>query len=699
VKQLIALCALLLAIVAAVAPSSRARSVDCKPVKAVFYESSDWARLATGLAANPSSCTDYYVTIPALAADKTQMRQGAAVQVRALGSNFHALAEISYGAWQAWVAATDNSWYGAGVEARRRMTATGFDIAAGDTWVVNEFSSAVRAGTGTVRQNVRDLVRGLFEGDGSQSSAKGMIFVVGVGQSGLSFPQYKATMESWLQDQNFWNDMTSYVSDFFQEVYGDVRNYAVAGVDPATRAAYLNGFLQHPLQLARAVGAPLAEAGARNYLSGAYGPLANASWAWGSAYGWTKTSFDVMADFVAAQTYAMRLAGGSRIGFAWNPSNSMGLSNDDFLSQVSAVLTRLVGSIHETDGGDPTQACGATGCGSVLSGAAPVTGWSTFSSWTPTTAVFTSPPVSVNTGTPSAPIAVQLQIGGVNTTLPVPSAVTISSNSHSGTFATDPNGPWSPTLALTIPPGTGTATLYAQDTVGGAPTVTANLGGQVVTQIESIIAPAQPTTTLATPPPPPPARVASLQFTPQQGHLHIELQIVDDSGQPLQGRVTLALLHDAAAVASTSGHTNPAGQLGLTAQQGLALGCYSARVEALAVPGYLWDNVVPAHTYCVRTLPAHVATVSFGRRNGRLHVGVRVTNDLGRPLQARVAFTVVRGASVFAATVGRTGSSGWLALTARSKLAPGCYRATVTSLSAPSYTWDRLSPVQRFCLH
>ena len=698
-KQVVALCALILAIAAAVAPPSPARSVDCRPVKAVFYESSDWARLATGLAANPSSCTDYYVTIPALVADKTQMRPGAAAQMHALGANFHALAEINYSSWQGWVGATGNSWYAAGVEARRRMTATGFDIAAGDTWVVNEFSSSVRAGTGTARQNVRDLVRGLFEGDGSQAAAKGMIFVVGVGQSGISFPQYKATMESWLQDQNFWNDMTSYVSDFFQEVYGDVRNYAVAGVDPSTRAAYLNGFLQHPLQLARAVGAPPAEAGARNYLNNAYGPLANASWAWGSAYGWTKASFDVMTDYVAAQTYAMRLAGGSRIGFAWNPLNSIGLSNDDFLAQASAVLTALAGSIHQTDGGDPTQACGATGCSSVLTGAAAATGWTTFSSWTPTTAVFTSPPVSLSTGTASGPITVQLQTGGVNTTLPVPSAVTISSSSRSGTFATDPNGPWSPSLALAIPPGNGTATLYAQDTTGGTPTFSANLGGQVVTQIESIIAPAQPTTTLATPPPPPPARVASLTFTPQQGHLHVELQIVDDQGQPLQGRATLTLIHDAARIASTSGHTNPAGQLGLTAQQGLVLGCFSARVEGLAVPGYLWDDAVPANSYCVRTLPAHVATVSFGRRNGRLHVGVRVTNDLGRPLQARIAFTVVRGASVFAATVGRSDSTGWLALTARPKLTPGCYHATVTSLSAPSYTWDRLSPVQRFCVH
>ena len=688
----------MLTLTAIAAPSSVAHAVDCKPVKAVFYESSDWARLATGLAANPSACADYYITIPALAADKTQMRPGVTAQVHALGSNFHALAEINYSAWQEWVSSTGNSWYAAGVEARRRMTATGFDISAGDTWVVNEFSSAVRVGTGTARQNVRDLVRGLSEGDGSQPSAKGMIFVVGVGQNGLSFPQYKATLESWFQDQNFWNDMTSYVSDFFQEAYGDLRNYAVAGADPPTRANSLNAFLQHPLQLAEAAGAPPAEIGARNFLTAAYGPLANASWAWGSAYGWTQAGSDIMADYISAQTYAMRLTGGSRIGFAWNPLNSMGLSNDDFVAQVATVLARLTGSIHETDSGDPLQACQTTGCTSVISGATLATGWNTFSSWTPTTAAFTSQAMGLNTGAASGPISLQLQTGGVNTTLPVPSTVAVSSSSRTSTFATDPGGPWTPSLTLTIPAGSGTATFYAQDTTGGSPIFTANLAGQVSTQTETITAPAQPATPPPTPPPPPAARITSLQFSPFQGHLHVTLQVVGNSGKPLQARVTLAVDHGDVTVASTSGYSDATGQLGLTARPKLELGCYSARVEALTVSGYLWDGSVPPTTYCVHTLPAHVAIASFGRRNGRLHVGVRATDDSGQPLNAHIAFSVLRGTSVFAATFARVDNAGWLALTANRKLMPGCYRARVSSLTAPGHTWDGLSPTQRFCV-
>ena len=696
-KHLVALCALALAAVV-VTPSSPARPLGCTPVEAVFYESSDWARLATGLAADPSDCASYYVTIPALAADKTQMRPGAAAQIHALGPRFHALAEVQYTAWQNWVSSTGNSWYDAGVAARQRMTATGFDIAAGDTWVVNEFSSSVVAGTSTTRQNVRDLVRGLYYGDGSQPTAKGMVFVLGPAQGDVGLAQDKANLESWFQDQNFWDDMTSYVSDFFQEGYGDVRNYAAAGVDPLTRADSLNAYLEHPLMLAEASGAPPTELGARNYLSTAYGALANASWGWSASYGWTKVSPDLMADFISAQTYAMRLTGSVRIGFAWNPLNSTGLSSSDYTAQVAGVLARLAGSIHETDGGNPAQACEATGCTGVLDGATSANGWNSFASWTPTAAVFTDPPLSIGTGTASAPIALRLRTGGANTTLPVPSTLTISSSSATAAFGLDPGGPWTPTLTLTIPPATGTATFYAEDSSAGSPTFTTSLDGQTATQVETIVAPNLPAI-VAAPPPPPSARIAAIELLPQAGRLHVGLQIVGDAGQPLQGRVTLALFADATSVASTSGQTDSAGRLGLTARSRLALGCYSARVEALAVPGYRWDGVVPASSYCVRVLPAHVATVAFGRRNGRLHVGVRATDDSGRALEARVAFSVARNGSAFAATVGHTDSAGWLALTARPKLAPGCYRARVSGLSAAGYAWDGVSPTRRYCVH
>ena len=61
------------------------------------------------------------------------------------------------------------------------MAEAGFDIAAGDTWAVNEFPSTVRSGAGDARANARELVRGLYEGDGTRT-ARGVVFIVGLGQ-------------------------------------------------------------------------------------------------------------------------------------------------------------------------------------------------------------------------------------------------------------------------------------------------------------------------------------------------------------------------------------------------------------------------------------------------------------------------------------------------------------------------------------
>ena len=57
---------------------------------------------------------------------------------------------------------------------------------------------------------------------------------------------------------------------------------------------------------------------ARAYLSSAYGGCA-CLLGLGIAYRWTQVASDVMADYVSAQTYAMRLSGEAHIGFAWNP--------------------------------------------------------------------------------------------------------------------------------------------------------------------------------------------------------------------------------------------------------------------------------------------------------------------------------------------------------------------------------------------
>ena len=531
VKKLFALAALFAWLLVVWSPGAIARRTDCAPVEAVFYTSGDWLRFAQTLAANPSACAQYYISIPPLASSKTTIRAGAAAQVRGLGPNFHALAEINYSAWQSWVNSTGSTWFQAGAEARLRMASAGFDIASGDTWVVNELSSSVVAGTGQARENLRQLVAGLYAGDGTVTPAKGMVYVVGVSQSGTNLPALKASLESWLQDSAFWVDMSSYVSAFYQEVYGDVRNYAVSGLDPTTRVQYLNEYLQYLQQLA-AVG-PASTATAQAYLGTAFGPLANASWAFNSGYGYTNVDSAVMADYVSAETYAMRSTGDANIGFAWNSSNPDGLAASDFSTQTSGILIRLAGAIHETDGGDPAQACEATGCAAVVDGASPATGWSAFSTWTPTVGTFTTPVQTLTPGTPSAPVTIQLQTGGVATSLPNPTPVTLSANTADAMFATDPGGPWAPTLALTIPPGATSATFYTEISGSTAPTLTANTGGQLTTQVENVPAPPPPP---PVPVAPPAAQIGSVTIDQVGGRLHLGVQVVGPTGQPLAAR-------------------------------------------------------------------------------------------------------------------------------------------------------------------
>src|SRR3989442_780647 len=290
-------------------PFSGTATTDCRPLRAVFYTATDWMRLATKLAANASPCAQYYFSIPSLAADHTELRPDQAWRIRALGANFHAMAEISMSAWGTWVSDNSSTWYQAGVEARRRLPVAGYDVTLGDTWAVNEFSSSVRRGDGTARGDARDFVRGLFDGDGTLPRTQGTVFIVGMGQGTLDLSTYKTNLEGWLQDSAFWADMSAYVSAWSREPSGDFRNYGVAGSSLATRRGYLNDYLQHEIVLA-GVG-PDTIATARSYLQGAYSPLANAAWQWSSGFGWTVISADQMENFVSPQTYALRYFSGA----------------------------------------------------------------------------------------------------------------------------------------------------------------------------------------------------------------------------------------------------------------------------------------------------------------------------------------------------------------------------------------------------
>src|SRR5438093_88630 len=177
-------------------------------LEAVFYTASDWLRFGQKLAADPSPCADYYISIPPLAADKTRFRVLQDDLIRALGPRFHPVAEINVTGWSAWVQTNKKTWTDAGIEARRRMAEAGYETASGETWALNELSSAVRRNLGASRANMRAFLHALHDGDGTLPLAKGIVFVIGVGQPVADVSAYKATLESWLQDDAFWSEMT-----------------------------------------------------------------------------------------------------------------------------------------------------------------------------------------------------------------------------------------------------------------------------------------------------------------------------------------------------------------------------------------------------------------------------------------------------------------------------------------------------------
>jgi hypothetical protein len=439
--------------------------------------------------------------VPPLVSDKTVPRADQAWRIRALGLSFHALAEISWNAWSAWVAAGNGSWYDAGVEARRRLVAAGYDVSRGDGWALNELSSAVRRGDGAARANARELLRGLYDGDGTLPRARGVVFMVGLAQPTAELSTYKGHLQNWLQDAAFWTDMAAYVRDWSQESYGDVRSYAVPGAALAARRDALRSYLGHLLELGRAAPAPAAQA--RSFLEAAYSPLGNAAWAWDTAFGWTAGPVAEMKDFVSVQTYALRqvdtAAGADRGGFAWAPRNVSGIPAGDFAAQTGELLDRLAAALRDSADGDPAdpglRACAPEGtnvwCVAERPDAALNLGWAGFAAWSAPGAAFATPAQTVVPGAVSAPIAVQLQLGGVAQLSAAETAVALSSTSPTAAFAPSPEGPWTPALALTVPAGaTTTPGFYYLDAAAGTATITARAPGGDAAQPVTVAAPA-----------------------------------------------------------------------------------------------------------------------------------------------------------------------------------------------------------------
>ena len=643
-------------------PQPLARTADCRPARAIFYAATDWLRLATNLAQNASPCAQYYVTVPPLTSDKSQPRPGQAAQIRALGPNFHALAEISFAGWTRWVASNASDWFTAGVTARQRMAAAGYDVAAGDTWAMNEVSTAVRRNTGSARLNLEEFLRGLDDGGGNP--AKGVVFVIGQNQGGDQ-TAYRTTLQSWLQDSTFWDTVGQYVSDWMQETYGDMRAYAVAGSSPQQRRDSLVQFLGHPLALSNA-GGDLTPS-ARAFMVANYGPLANAAWSWTTAYGWTSVPFDQMQDYVSAQAYAVRALDAQsgfpsdRFGFAWAPNNTQGLSAGDFTRETAAILQRLGQAVRDSavtvDPNDPgIGACQPNWCQTVIPGAAFTDQWSLFSVWTGTSVAFATTPATLTAGTTAGPLSVQLRTGSIATNAMADTPVTLTTTSPKGQFAAAATGPWTHSLVVTIPAGQSSATFFYQDTLAGTPTLTAMQAGQPpATQVVTVAAAA-----------PALLQIQGGSTTVVGGKKRLfAARVSDQYGNPSAAPVAWAIAPAAlGTVSPATGSSTTFTASSTAAGQG--------RLKATV--GGLTDSV----SVKVVRPPARVAYTLQRWEAGHLVVTVVVVRGAARAKGIPVTLVVRRGSSLVAHATGRTDAHGRFVWRSTHVLPPGRYRVRAT---------------------
>ena len=350
----------------------------------LYSEETYELRLPLAFAGAADRCTRYYVDLPHLS-DPTMPRPGAD-KVHALGPNFHAMAEFSWSGWHNWIAASPGTrdWALAGKAFRQRMIDAGYDVAGGDTWVINEFPSSTRTGELDVWTHERSAVKALYEGNGTTS--QGVVFLAGMGQNLENVAVYKPNVKGWLQQDAWWADMNRYVRWFSQEVYADPHYDCVVGSNVVADSDHLNAYLEHIPRLAADGGADTATA--RAYLAKSYVPLVNEAWNSNNGFGNNLVSLDDFEKFSRLQVYATHVWAannaypGRRIGFAWSPKNST--TDQDI--ELSTVIANSVARAYPAGGfyNLGKYACSTSGnldgCGCTVSGSFN-NGWQAFASW------------------------------------------------------------------------------------------------------------------------------------------------------------------------------------------------------------------------------------------------------------------------------------------------------------------------------
>jgi len=383
---------LAVAILGGAAPDATAAA--CRTADVVFY-STDSTRVAQWLGPERSACADYYISVMPVA--EGNPRPAVAPAIRAVGPQFHAMAEVRLNPWAIWVAANGKTWFEAGVEVRRRMATAGYDVAQGDTWALNEVGAPstqllgvdVFTDTGTARDDVLEFVRGLYTGDVGMPPAPGLVFAANPTEITTELALYKERLRSWFRDAEFWTGLSRYVRFWAQETYADARTWGVAGSTLAERASHLTDYFAHAKRLLDADSDGTASA--RVFFEAAYTPVGNASYQWGPpelqpngiGFGYTAITLPQMQAFVAAQTSALRAyAAGAgareRFGYAFVPRLTTGAATQ------SIVAGQVAASIRGSET-EPSGACGPAGdwCNGEIAGAEFNPAWAAFPDVTP----------------------------------------------------------------------------------------------------------------------------------------------------------------------------------------------------------------------------------------------------------------------------------------------------------------------------
>jgi hypothetical protein len=472
--------------------------------------------------------------------------------------------------------------------------------------------------------------------------------------------------------------MATYVSDWSQEVYGDLRSHAVPGVPQSLRREYLNDYLQHKLVLAAA--GPEEIEPARAYLRDAYSPLANGAWPRETAWGWTMVPFEQMAAYVAAQVDAMRTftaASGlarDHWGFAWAPRNTIGLTDADFAAQTGQILDRMAAAIRDSGTAADPEVTGSGACGESealcavdIAEARHNEAWRSFRAWAQSALTIGGAPTTIGAGAPSPPLSVS-----VASSIVVARSVSLRSSSAQGTFSTSPAGPWTSTLTLLVSP-TAPGTFYYRDTLAGTHTLTASAPG-VPSATQTVTVAAGPTARLAVTP-------SSAQVR-ARGTRGFTAAATDEFGNattaPVTWRVTPTGL---GSIAVGNG-----GRAIFTAKRLLGRGSVTAVSGTLSASAPI--------TVTAATLRLGPLEFRPGRRTLRLVVSA--VDGARRPVSATAVGVLVKldGARHFRGRA-RTGSAGKVGF--RMPLAQGCFTVTVTRAQAQGFRWDGRTPRNRFC--